>query len=170
MNLIDSWKHHWSQAWQRWRGRTETDTRTGDMEVHVRADTYDAHETGRATSVTLRRLYRSLQWSMTEKRRAFAFANKSKGKKMKLSTKLSWGPLWRLSTSWNIWTLDGSLTQRSIVPCKPCSNAEIHLVTITVIVGVWWCWLKPCLPPSRFLSGFDCPKPHLISRDLCLEY
>lgn len=53
---------------------------------------------------------------------------------------------------------------RSIVFFKPCGKAEIYLATITVIAVVWWCWLKPCLPHSRFLSAFDCPRPHLILR------
>ena len=60
MNLIDFWKHRWSQLWQRWRGRKEPDTRSGgmwDMSGSVTTDIYSASVTGMATSVHNWRLY-----------------------------------------------------------------------------------------------------------------
>ena len=151
MNLIDTWKRHWSQPRQRRReAGWEIGSCASEMMIH-KAPRIQAC----VTSVQDRRELKRPHSDPWHSRKV------EEEKEMRLSAKLPRRlsfQLMCLNTRWHFDTEECSL--------QP--EADVHLATMAVIAVVWRCWLKPCLPPSRFLSGFILSL--IWFQDLCLEY
>lgn len=129
MNLIDSQRRPWSQPWRRRRRRKKIDTRTGDLEVRVRADKWIRSSLVWNCLLGCRR-YGWVQWSVAG-RRLGPTGQSLKDKSLNIE---NWETEIIFSSSGDDWTADGTFFFLSSLKARVVSST---LITVIVILPSW---------------------------------